>query len=93
MKNLGILIFESFFLSLTSLREARQSISYRITFFLTIINLEVVSRDLVGSTDLTKAQALDIHKSTEVVIVSKNKDLVFVAFQVVASSLENLHDG
>ena len=93
MKNLGILIFESFFLSLVSLREARQGISRNICLSLMIIDMEVVSRKLMGPTDLAKAQALGIHELIEVIIVSNNKNLGFVAFQVVAPSLKSLNHG
>ncbi len=92
MKNLGVLIFESFFLSLALLREARQDISRSIRLFLTIIDLEVVSRKLLGPTDLARAQTLYIHELTEVVMVSEDKDLMFAAFQVVASSLKGFNN-
>ncbi len=77
MKNLSILISERFFLGLASLGEARQSIRRSISFSLTIIDLEVVSSELLGPADLTRAQAFRIHESAEVIIVSKDEDLVF----------------
>ncbi len=80
MKNLSVLISERFFLGLASLGEARQSISRSISFSLTIIDSEVVSRELLGLADLTRAQAFRIHESMEVIMVSKNEDLVFAAF-------------
>ncbi len=92
MKNWGVLISESLFFGLTSLGEARQNISHSISFFLIIIDLEVVSREFLSLTDLTKAQAFCIHKSMEVIIVNKNKDLVFVAFQVVLPSLKGFNN-
>ena len=55
MKNLGILIFESFFLGLASLAEVRQSINRNICISLTIIGLKMVWRELLGLVDLTKA--------------------------------------
>ncbi len=88
MKNLGILISECFFLGLASLREARQGINYGINLSLMVIDLEVVLRELLGPADLAKARTLHIHELTEVVIISKDKDLMFTAFQVVASSLK-----
>ena len=93
IKNLGILISESFFLGLASLGEARQGINRSICLSLIIIDLKVVSRELLGPTDLARAQALHIYESTEVIIVSKDEDLVFAAFQVVAPSLKNLNNG
>ena len=80
MKNLGILISESFFLGLASLEEARQSISRSICLFLTIIDLEIVWEELLGPTDLTRAQTFRIHELTEVIMVNKDEDLVFAAF-------------
>lgn len=43
--------------------------------------------------DLTKTQKFHIHESMEVVMVSKNKELVFAAFQVVALSLKGFNNG
>lgn len=87
MKNLSILILKCFFLSLTFLWEVRQGISCSISLSLTIIDLEVVLKEFLSPADLTKAQAFLIYELTKIVIVNKNEDLVFTAFQVVASSL------
>ncbi len=92
MKNLSILISERFFLDLASLEEARQSLSRSISFCLMIIDLEVVSRELLGPADLTRAQAFHIHESTEVIMISKDEDLVFAAFQVVAPSFKGFNN-
>ncbi len=92
MKNLSIFISKCFFLDLASLWEARQSISCSISFSLTIIDSEVVLRKFLGPADLTRAQAFCIHELTEVIIVSKDKDLVFAAFQVVAPSLKGFNN-
>ncbi len=89
MENLEILISESFFLGLTLLKETRQGISRSINLSLTIIDLKVVSRELLGPVDLTRAQTFCIHESTEVVVVSEDKDLIFAAFQVMVSSLKS----
>ncbi len=80
MENLGPLISKSLFLGLASLREVKQGISYSISFSLTIINLELVSRELLGLADLRRAQTLHIHEMAEVIMVNKDKDLVFAAF-------------
>ncbi len=80
MKNLRILISESLFLGLTSLREAKQGISCSISLSLTIIDLEVVSRELLGLSDLTRAQTLCIYELAEVIMVIQDKNLVFAAF-------------
>ncbi len=80
MKNLSILISKSFFIGLASLWEARQSISYNISFCLTIFDLEEVSREMLSPADLMRAQTLRIYESTEVIMVNKDEDLVFTTF-------------
>ncbi len=92
IKNLSILILERFFLGLASLGEAKQSISRSISFSLTIIDLEVVLRELLGLADLIRAKAFCIHKSTEVIMINKDENLVFSALQVVAPSLKDFND-
>ncbi len=61
IENLGVLISENLVLSLAHLRETRQGISHNISLSLTIIDLEVVWRELLGSTDLARAQTLCIY--------------------------------
>ncbi len=92
MKNLGVLISESPFLDLASLGEARQGISHSISLSLIIIDSKVVSKELLGPADLTRAQAFRIYESTQIIIVSKDEDLVFVAFQNVAPSLKGFNN-
>ena len=53
----------------------------------------MITKELLGLSDLAKAQALCIHESTELIVVHKNKDLVFAAFQVMAPSLKSLNNG
>ena len=53
----------------------------------------MVLREFLGLVDLTRAQAFCIYKLTEVVIVSKDKDLIFAAFYVVSSSFKSVNDG
>ncbi len=93
MKNLNILILERFFLGLASMREARQSISCNIGFSLIIIDLKVVSSELLSPTNLARASAFCIYKLTEVIMVSIDKDFVFIDFYVAASSFEDLNNG
>lgn len=80
MKNLGIFINESFFLSLAFLREVKQSINCNISLSLVIFNLKMVLKELLGLAGLTKIQVLHSHESTEIIIVSKDKDLIFTVF-------------
>ena len=46
----------------------------------------------LGLTDLSRAQAFCIHKTTEVIMVYKNKNLMLAAFQVVAPCLEGFNN-
>lgn len=57
-----------------------------------IIDSKVVLRELYGPTDLAEAETLTIYKLIEVVIVSKDKDLMFAAFQIMVSSLKDFND-
>ena len=52
----------------------------------------MISRELLGPTDLSGAQALCIHELTEVIVVRKDENLMLAAFQVVPPGLESLDD-
>ncbi len=80
MKNLEVLISKSLFIGLAFLMEVRQGISRTLSFSLRIIDSKIVLRELFGSADLTRAQTLCIYKLAEVIMVSKDKKLVFAAF-------------
>ncbi len=45
-----------------------------------IIDLEVVLKELLGPANLTRAQVFHIYELIEVIMVSKDKDLIFAAF-------------
>ena len=49
-------------------------------FVLLIMNLEVVTWQLLSPPDLPRAQVFCIHKALEVVAVNKYKNFMFVAF-------------
>lgn len=93
MKNISILILKYFFLSLILLWESRHGISCNISLSLTIVNLKIVTKELLGLTDLTKAQVLCIYELMEVVIINEDKDLVFIAFQVMILSFAYFNNG
>lgn len=80
MKNLGVLISKRLFLGPAFLREVRQSISCSICFFLAIIFLKVIPREFLALADLTRTQNFQIHELLKVVMISKNKEVVFAAF-------------
>ena len=50
----------------------------------------MVSRELLGPADLSGAQALRIHETTEVIVVRKDENLMLTTFQVVPPGLESL---
>lgn len=87
MINLNILISGHFFFDLTSLKKSKKKHQLQYQLFLTIINQKIVLQKLLGSLNLIKTQAFYIYELTGVVIVSKNKNLIFAAFQVVMPSL------
>ena len=88
MKDSAILSSELILLILASLGKPRQSICSRIRLTLAIVDSEMVSRELLGPADLSGAQTLCIHKTTEVIMVRKNKNLILAAFQIVMPRLE-----
>ena len=93
MKDLAILSSELIFLILASLGKPRQSICSCICLALAIIDSKVITRELLGPTDLSGAQALRIYELTKVIVVRKDENLMLTAFQVVTPSLECLNDG
>ena len=58
----------------------RKNINNSISFFLIIINSKVVTKEVLDPTDLVEAQKLYIYKLINIIIVYKNKKLVFVIF-------------
>ena len=65
---------------LVSLGEVRQRVCNSVGFSLVIIDLKIILRELLGPPDLTKTQVLCIYKLMKIVVVSKDKDLIFVTF-------------
>ena len=51
-----------------------------IYFVLPIIDLKMMSKKLLGPTDLSKAQILCIYKVTKIVVIYKNKYLILAIF-------------
>ena len=92
MKDLAILSSELILLILALLGKPRQNSYSRICLALAIINLKVITRELLGPTDLSGAQALCIHELTEVIVVRKDENLMLAAFQVVTPCLEGFDD-
>ena len=51
------------------LREAREGVYSTVCFALTIIDLKMILKELLGLPDLARAQTLHVHEPTEVVMV------------------------
>ena len=88
MKDSAILSSELIFLILASLRKLRQSICSCICFALAVVNSKMVLGELLGPADLSRAQTLYIYEATKIVMVYKDKHLVFAIFQIVTPYLE-----
>ena len=80
MQNLDVLRSEGLFFLSTPLRISRQDIDSSVSLALTIVDSEVVTRELLGLADLFGAQTFRIHETTKVVVVCKDEDLMFATF-------------
>ena len=49
----------------------------------------MVSGELLGPADLSRAQTLCIYETTEVIMVRKDENLMLAAFQIVTPRLED----
>lgn len=58
-----------------------------------VIDLKVILRQFLYPMNVTRTETFCIYKLIEVIMVSKDKNLIFAAFQVVTPSFENLNDG
>ena len=80
MHDFDFLGLEGLFSLCTLLRISKQGVSNSISFALTIVILQVVTREFLDLVDLFQAQTLCIHKSVEVVLVNKHKNFMLKAF-------------
>ena len=62
------------------MEKSRKSICSSVRFSLTIVDSKMISRELLGPSDLARPQALRINELTEVIVVGKDKNFVFAAF-------------
>ena len=76
VQNLDVFRSEGVFLLSTPLRVLRQGIGSSVSFALTIIDLEVVTREFLSPAGLSGAHTLRIHESSEFVMVGKHKDFM-----------------
>ena len=80
MEDFDVLGAKSLFFLSTLLRILRQSIGSFICFALTLINLKVIIRKFLNLADLSRTQTLCIYESTKIVVLDKNKDVMFATF-------------
>ena len=80
IEEFGCSQLELFFLIVAPLRKARKGVYSPICLALMVVDLKVISRKFLSLLNMTRAQALCIHEPTKVVIVDKNKNLMFAAF-------------
>ena len=76
MQDFDVLCLKGVFFLSVPLGVLRQGISSSVSFALTIINLEVVTEELLRPTDLPEAQTLCIYELSEVVMVGKHEDFM-----------------
>ena len=76
MENFDVLGSESFFFLCTLLRVLKQGINSSISFALTIIDPEVVTKEFLSPANLSGAQTLCIHEMVEVVVIDEYKHLM-----------------
>ena len=54
--------------------------------------MKMVTTEFLSLENLSKAQTLCIHKSTEVIVIDKYKNIILRLFYIVSLSLKNLNN-
>lgn len=80
IQDLGILGSQDDVLFGIPLGVFKQGISSSISFALMIIDPKVVSKQLLSSTNLSRAQTFGIYEVSQVVIVHKDENLMLITF-------------
>ena len=80
VKNSEVFSAKGVFFLNTLPRVLRQSVDSSVCLALAVIDLEVVARKFLSPIDLSKAQTFCIYELTKVVVVCKDKNLVFATF-------------
>ena len=76
MQDFDIFGAEGFFFLCTLLKVSRQGISSSVSLFLTIIDLEMVTKEFLGLANLPRDQTLYVYEPAEVVVVGKYEDFM-----------------
>ena len=80
MKNSSIVSSKIGFFFIISLKKTRLGVCSSVCFSWKRIDPKIILAKLLRPLDLAKTQALCIHEMTKIVIIVKNKDLVFTTF-------------
>ena len=80
MKNLSIFSLKLFFFIFVSLKKTKQCIYSFIYFLLTIINPKMIFEQLLGPTDIPKAQTLYIYKTTKIFLIDEHENFLLATF-------------
>ena len=80
LQDFDVLCSEGIFLLCIPLEISRQGISSSVSLALTIVDLKVVTRELLGLADLFGAQILRVYKLAEVVVIGDYEHLMMGAF-------------
>lgn len=80
MQSLDIFGLEGDFFHIIILKVLKKSISSPIGLILMIVNLKMISKQVLNLANLLRAQVFYFHKRAQVVIVYKNKDLIPIIF-------------
>ena len=78
MKNISIFYLKHFFFHKAFLKKVTQSVYYSISFFLIIINLKKLIKERLGLLNLSKAEIFYICKTSKIIQIDKNKNLIFI---------------
>ena len=79
MQDLDVLGTESLVFFYTLLKISKQGISCFINLALTIIDLDVITKKLLGPANLFRAQTFRLYELSEVVIIGKHKEFILGA--------------
>ena len=80
VQNLDVLHPKGLFLLSTPLKVLKQGIGSSVSLALTIVDLKVVTRELLGPADLSGAQTLCVYQPAKVVVVGEYEHFMLAAF-------------
>ena len=57
-----------------------------------IVDLKMILKKLFNLINLFKTQVFCIHKIIEIILISKNKNLIFIALKIIMTSLKCINN-